>query len=73
VEFKKFILYHQNGFGSTERSKHILKIYILSFLLIKNFRFKMRDFILTYNKIVDTCFNLCVFSFNKRELVPDEV
>ena len=34
---------------------------------------KLRDFILTYNKIVDHCFTSCVFSFNGRELVEDEV
>ena len=28
---------------------------------------------LTYNKIVDGCFNYCVFSFNTRELLKEEV
>jgi hypothetical protein len=32
-----------------------------------------REFLETYNRIVDECFNRCVYTFNYRYLLDDEV
>ena len=33
----------------------------------------MREYAILYNRIVETCFEKCVFTFNYRYLVDDEV